>query len=876
MARKGMSLALGLGFLLCCPATAWAQTLIKGRVSGQESGHPLADIIVCLYEKGSPLMRAYGQTDATGHYELRYAGKADSLLLSVRGMNVREQSRMLPNRSQQANFSVREENLRIKEVVVKATPIRQSGDTLNYLVSHFATQADRSIGDVLKKLPGIDVSDDGTVLYQGKPINKYYIEGMDLLQGRYGIANNNLRAEDIATVQVLENYQPIRALKGIEPSERAAINLKLKASAKGIFMAELLLGIGLPATLRDDEALGMYFARKRQDLLEYKGNNTGEDVAKEAVRHYAEASDGLPDWSLLRLQAPAPPAVSSQRRLFNDAHFGSLNDTRKLSQTYTLTTNLQFLHDEDRSRSRSLSEYYLPGQEALRIAEDLDARLTDDKAEAGLLLETNTDRFYLSDKLELSADRKRQRGNVNRPDDSISQVLNSPDYAVSNTFDFVKRLGSKRYRLQSFLGYRRLSQDLAVNPLLYGGLFGIVDTQGASAIQNLRLHDFLTRNRAEFGIKGFSFRMDFNADLQNLNTRLYADKTGRPGQAAADSLQNRLDCNKYEVKASVSYFLDLGGHGYALALLPLRYLRQSDKDYLFAEPFLSAYYTLSHFWNLWMNYSYAEKTGDVREAYRGYVMLSYRNFFRNDGKVSKQGTHSLLLSLNYKNPFSALFGSLSATYKQTEKNLLEAYTFRGELQENSSVAKPNTSRLFRASANLGTDLTALRSQFSVAADYSLSHSFLLNENLLSAYTVNAFSVSPKFTASAGAFLVFKYRARYQWTKNKLGHSGQDLPLMRSFAQSGRADFLLGRRWSVYLSAEQFYDSGALEVGSRSAWFGDAGLKYSLKRVDFMLDGSNLFNTSWYVSTGHTDMERFYTLYKLRPAELLLSVRFNIR
>ena len=61
-------------------------------------------------------------------------------------------------------------------------------------------------------LPGIEVALTVSIKYNGKPINKYYIEGLDLLEDRYGIANNNIPAETVDKVQVLENHQPIRVL----------------------------------------------------------------------------------------------------------------------------------------------------------------------------------------------------------------------------------------------------------------------------------------------------------------------------------------------------------------------------------------------------------------------------------------------------------------------------------------------------------------------------------------------------------------------------------------------------------------------------------------------------------------------------------------
>lgn len=103
----------------------------------------------------------------------------------------------------------------LKEVAVKADRIREQGDTITYNVGTFAQAQDRSIGDVLKRMPGIDVSNSGKIQYQGEDINKFYIEGSDLLGGKYGIATNGINHDDVGAVEVMENHQPMQVLSGI-------------------------------------------------------------------------------------------------------------------------------------------------------------------------------------------------------------------------------------------------------------------------------------------------------------------------------------------------------------------------------------------------------------------------------------------------------------------------------------------------------------------------------------------------------------------------------------------------------------------------------------------------------------------------------------
>ena len=117
-------------------------------------------------------------------------------------------------------------------------------------------------------MPGIQVDDNGHIYYQGKNISHLYINGIDALAGRYSIATNNLAAQMVATVQVMENHQGVKALKKLVIPDEAAINLKLKPEAAGTLNMEALLGVGA-----DDN--GMMMARRsRNDLFFEKRDST--------------------------------------------------------------------------------------------------------------------------------------------------------------------------------------------------------------------------------------------------------------------------------------------------------------------------------------------------------------------------------------------------------------------------------------------------------------------------------------------------------------------------------------------------------------------------------------------------------------------------
>ena len=228
--------------ILVTVGKAQGQTIIEGTIT--DSLGRAVDAFITISPKGTGNIIGFADTDVNGYYKLQFKSETDSVVVTAAGIGIGNVSRIVANKSQRLDIRANQKEIELKEVSVKADKIRQNGDTLNYFVGTYQQQGDRVIGDVLKRMPGIEVSENGGIKYNGKAIKKFYVEEMDLLQGRYGIATNNINAQDVATVQVLENHQPVKMLQGKTLTDDVAINLKLKNSAKGTIAINTMLGGG--------------------------------------------------------------------------------------------------------------------------------------------------------------------------------------------------------------------------------------------------------------------------------------------------------------------------------------------------------------------------------------------------------------------------------------------------------------------------------------------------------------------------------------------------------------------------------------------------------------------------------------------------------
>jgi hypothetical protein len=186
---------------------------------------------------------------------------------------------------------------------------------------------------------------------------------VDLLEGKYNLANENLPFKEVAQVQILENHQPIRALDSLKFSDQAALNIKLKNAYT--FTGQARLGSGFSPLLWDANITPMLFTKKTQMLATYQANNTGDNVASqlkkltiEDLSNQLENNSEKTDW--LSIQQLATPNFSEKRWLDNNIHLLSGIFLQKLKNDYELRVNLSYLNDYQQQNGFTNTEFITP------------------------------------------------------------------------------------------------------------------------------------------------------------------------------------------------------------------------------------------------------------------------------------------------------------------------------------------------------------------------------------------------------------------------------------------------------------------------------------------------------------------------------------
>ena len=98
------------------------------------------------------------------------------------------------------------------------------GDTVKFNVGKYVDGTERVLGEVLDKLPGVEVDESGTVSAGGKKVDKLLLNGQDFAGERHDMLTKNMPSDMVAKVELIKNYNEYSQLDGFQ-SKGTALNI---------------------------------------------------------------------------------------------------------------------------------------------------------------------------------------------------------------------------------------------------------------------------------------------------------------------------------------------------------------------------------------------------------------------------------------------------------------------------------------------------------------------------------------------------------------------------------------------------------------------------------------------------------------------------
>jgi hypothetical protein len=219
---------------------------IKGNIQDSTGNAPkeITEITVIKLKDNSTIKKT--KADLNGYFELKNI-PSDTLQVIIQNAGFSDKLFYIVGNGIDSSFNLGYIKLELrikalKEIVVKAynSKFYYKHDTLEYSADSVKLKQNAYVVDLLKRLPGITINDQGQIFSQGKAIDKILIDGEEFFGNNLTIASENLPAKIVESVQVYQKKDDA----SLKPDSKLnLLNLKLKENAKnGLFGKIALAG----------------------------------------------------------------------------------------------------------------------------------------------------------------------------------------------------------------------------------------------------------------------------------------------------------------------------------------------------------------------------------------------------------------------------------------------------------------------------------------------------------------------------------------------------------------------------------------------------------------------------------------------------------
>ena len=870
---------MGLG-----TSIAFAQKQIKGNVK-DEKAKPIPSVMVSLKDKEGNTV-AFSRTNEKGDFTVNIDPVGTDLTLELSILGFEKKSITVTDLNKHYQVVLAESEIALKTVEVKNRPkLSSNGDTLNYKTSDFSDKQDRSIGDVLKKMPGIEVAENGKISYNGKNISNLYIDGDNLLEDKYGIGTKSIPHGAVDKVQVIENDQPVKMLRKNNTSEDVALNLVIKDEAKLKLMGDIKSGLGTPERF-DANANAMMFNKKVKFLNNLKGNNIGIDPGIDLTSFNPPTTDNSKPSNLLTAGAAGVPTLPQSRTLFNKAGQANLNNLFKFNNDLQLRANVSYLYDERKQIYNKSSETRLAGQ-TISYQENQDNFLNPQKLRGQFTLNGNTDGYFFNNALVVEYNPSRTNSNVFINGVGAFQSLSQDMFTLSNDLVYRKKLKSgNMFHFSSNLSRTSQPETLNIKP----GLNEDILNNGMpynSLNQYLKLPTWYTNNAVSMAFPKGNFVQTYRAGLllqqQNLETNLNkVQNDGRVELAMAGSLN---DLNWFRSKAYIENNYEYTTDKItATVRVPLSYntINYDDANHavdkklqrFFVNPSVYFKYQTSPENYVSANYAYRNNLGTIDDVYYGAVLRNYRSLFANNAPVSESATHAIAGSFNFRKAIQMVFGNIGISYSTTNLNTISAFTLTNNTQQRIVLPLENQMKTLSLNSGVSKYLFALRSTVNAGFSYSHNQYEQLQNNELLPFKSDTYTYRAGIEAKLTKFMNFSYNGTFANNKNKTVNNGISTNYQQLRQQAGLTATMF-KSVFLNLSAEHIFTQQSSQPDLKYL-FADFNIRYKLLKIktDLEFGITNLANVKRFEAINVTANSLTVGTYEIPGRVAMVKATFN--
>ncbi len=865
-----------------------SQTKITGSVTDGQAA--IFGGSVTLKDSLSQAIIGYTYTDDNGKYSIK-TDQAGRYTLTFSSLGYASKTISLTIEEEQKvvtlNITLKEKSMALDEVIIHSErPIKVNNDTVNFKTKFFVDGTEQTVEDLLKKIPGIHVSSNGTIKVGNQEIEKLMVDGDDFFGKGYKILSKNMPAYPIAEVELLNNYSNNRLLKGIEESKKIALNLKLDKKSKRIWFGNIETSIGNDNFYQVKGNL-MNFGKKNKYYFLTNLNNIGYDATGD-IQHlirpfrYNEPASIGDDQSLNSPLSLSPSQLNFRhnRTKFNNAELVSLNAIFNPTEKLKIKALGFFNGDETHFFRNGIDVVEVNGT---NFTNTEDYKLSNKQRIAFGKLDVI---YNISKTKMLKATTKYNNGDFN---DSSNLVFNgSPSIEnlkhQNSLFDqkisYTNKFNDKKVLLVTgrFID-EKAPQNYRINQFFYQDLFPNNANANTVAQQ--------IQNQMQFvGINAHLLDRKENGDLLELQlgNEYRKDKLMSTFSLLEDDVllrqpngyQNQTIYQVNNLYLKSKYRLEIKNFGLTGKLdFHQLFNRLEDNNTVHQNPFfinpsIDLDWEINDKNKIKTSYSYNTTNAKILDVYSDFVLTGFRSFSKGTGGFSQLNASSLVFNYQLGNWMDRFFVNTFISYVKNH-DFFSTNTLLQQDYTQSKKIRVKDREFININSKLNYFFAFISSNLKVNLGYTKGEfKNIVNNSDLRLVTSTNYNYGLELRSSFKG--IFNYHIGTKWTKTEIQTTAKN-----SFTNNVSfldLTFVFSDKFDAQIKSERYY-FGNLEADN-TYYFLDFKIRYKLikNKLTLGLTGKNLFNTDTFRKVSISDIGSSTTEYRLLPRFVLLKMEYR--
>tara|TARA_R110002124_G_scaffold89643_5_gene229205 strand:- start:26573 stop:29236 length:2664 start_codon:yes stop_codon:yes gene_type:complete len=877
-------------FILLIVNYSFSQTKISGSVKDNLNSLFSASVILKDSSLNKIISYTYTNNDAKYLIETNKKGYFN-LIFSSLGF----ESKTIPvkiddtNKEIKIDVVLKEKPFALDEVVIHAElPMSIKKDTISYKTKFFTNGTEQTVEDLLKNIPGLNIDSNGTIKVGNQEIEKLMIDGDDLFEKGYKILSKNMPAYPIEEIEILKKYSNNRLLKGVEESNKVALNLKLNEKSKRIWFGNIKIGLNFK---NRHELLGnlMNFGKKNKYYFLTNLNNTGKDVTGEIeniikpfrFNEPASVGDNQQVNNLIGLPKTSLNFKKS-RTNFNNAKLLSLNAIFNPTKKLKIKTLGFFNQDENDFYKNNIINVTANGTNFTNT-ENLKFR---NKKSIGF---GKLDfRYNISKTKMLESTTKYNNGNANGQSNiifngaSTIENLKSTNTLFDQKISYSNKFKEKKvFLLTARFIDEKTPQNYTINQFFYQDLFpnftntNNVQQQSKNQMQFTGFEAHLLDRKKNGDLLEVQFGNTFRRDKLKTIFTLFENSTLLE---SPNSFQNNTNYQTNDLYLKTKYryklkdFALTGKLGFHQLFNQLKLNTLSKSQNLFyLNPSIGFDWKINDKNNITSSYSYNTTNATILDVYNNYILKGFGSFSKGTGTFNQLNASTLLLNYQLGNWSDRFFANTIVFYTKNF-DFFSSNTLINQKFAQSERIVIKDREFISINSKLDYYFKFISSNLKLDVGFSKSNykNVINNSNLREVKSKN---YNYGLELRSGFKGMFNYHIGTKWITNKIETNA----INNSYTNNESfldLSFIFNTNFDIQLQSERYY-FGNLDT-EKNYYFLDFDMRYTIKKdkLTLGLTGKNLFNTTSFRNFSISDIGTSTTEYRLLERFILLKMEYR--